>query len=69
MTIRWGVKWHVGIMWNDCQPLLFQTRREARKYIESDYGFIKKRKDLREPPHNWRLPKAIRLNVILEEIR
>lgn len=69
MSTRWGIKWHVGIMWKDCMPLLFLTRKEAREYIHDEYGYIKHRKDLRSPPHNWRLPRAIRVNVILEEVR
>jgi len=54
-------------MWHNCLPLLFQTRREAREHIETEYGYIKTRDDLRKPPHNWRLPKAVKLNVILKE--
>lgn len=67
MTERWGVKWHVGIMWDCCKPLLFFRRQDARKYIESEYGYIKHRKDLRSPPHNWRLPKAVKVEVIIRE--
>jgi hypothetical protein len=68
MIMRWGVKWHIGVMWDNCFPLLFLTRKDARAYIEKVYGYIKTRDDLRGPPHNWRLPKAIKLNVILEEV-
>ena len=68
MIERWTVKWHPGIMWHNCDPLLFQTRREARAYIEKQYGYIKTRADLRRDPYNWRLPKAIRVQVILKEI-
>lgn len=68
MTTRWAIKWHVGIMWDDCFPLLFLTRKECRKQILHEYGYIKNRKDLRAPPHNWRLPKAVRVKVIIEEL-
>lgn len=69
MTTRWAVKWNGMIMWKDCKPLLFQTRKEARTYIEADYGFIKTREDLRRPPHNWRLPIGVRVEVIFKEIK
>ncbi len=67
MITRWGIKWHVGIMWHNCEPLLFHKRKDARAYIEKEYGYIKTREDLRRPPYNWRLPKAVRVNVIIEE--
>lgn len=67
MTTRWSVKWHPGIMWHNCQPLLFFTRREARAFIQEHYGYIKTREDLRRPPHNWRLPTAVRVTVDIKE--
>jgi hypothetical protein len=54
------------IMWDKCLPLLFKTRREARAWIEERYSYVKTRKDLRSPPHNWRLPKAVLVEVILK---
>lgn len=69
MTTRWGVKWHVGIMWENCFPLLFLTRQKAREYIEARYGYIKTREDLRRPPYNWRLPQAVKVKVAIEELK
>ena len=66
--IRWAVRWHRGIMWHACLPLLFQTRRECRAYIEKEYGYIKRRPDLRAEPHNWRMPVATSVRVILREV-
>lgn len=67
MTRRWAIKWHVGFMWNGATPHLFITRREAREYIEKDYGYIKTRPDLRNAPHYWRLPKAVKVEIMLKE--
>lgn len=50
-------------------PVLFHTRREARKFIESKYGYIRIRPDLRAEPHGWRLPRAVKVAVILKESR
>ena len=68
MTIRWGVKWNGNIMWDDGMPLLFETCREARIYIDGRYGYIRDRKDLRGPPCNWHMAKAVRVEVILKEL-
>lgn len=68
-SIRWAIKWSPGIMWDNCLPLLFRTHRECRKRIQSEYGYIKTRKDLREPPFNWRMPTAVKVEVILKESR
>ena len=56
-------------MWKDCLPLLFVTRKECRAYIDSNYGYIRDQYDLQNPPHNWRMPKAVKVKVILKEVR
>lgn len=71
--ILWAVQWVTKagpewIIWRHCLPLLFLTRREARAWIEENYGYIKTRPDLRANPHNWRLPRAMRVAVILKEL-
>ena len=71
--VRWTAQWMTSrgpkhIMWRHGEPLLFHTRREARAWIEENYGYIKTRPDLRAHPHNWRLPRAIRVAVILKEL-
>lgn len=53
---------------SNCMPLFFMTRRECRAYIQDAYGYIKKRDDLRAEPYGWRLPKAVRVEIILREI-
>jgi len=44
-------------------PALFKTRREAREYAVKHHGYIRTRKDLRGPPFNWRMPRAIVVSV------
>lgn len=44
--------------------LLFITKQQACEYISRDFGYIKARKDLRNEPHGWRLPKAVKVEVI-----
>lgn len=72
---RWGVLWlsenrldgttrHV--MWEAGLPLLFETRREARVWIEHRHGYIRGRSDLRAEPHGWRMPRAVRVRVTIE---
>lgn len=45
----------------------FRTRRECRVWIEREYGYIRKRPDLRRPPHEWRVPRAVRVTVTVTE--
>jgi len=74
---RWSVLWRSKnsldgdrsfIMWENCSPLLFQTRDEARRYIRSHWGYIAKRRDLRREPHGWFMPKPIKVRVILSPL-
>lgn len=50
-----------------CLPKLFRTRARARAWIQEQYGYMKHRHDLRRGPHGWRLPKAVRVTVKVEE--
>ena len=52
------------ILHDNCLPTLFRTRRECREYIKGKYGYIKDRKDLREEPHGWRLPRAVKVELV-----
>ena len=47
----------------NCAPVLFLTRKGCRWWIEERYGYIRTRPDLRRPPHNWRVPRAVRVTV------
>lgn len=76
MTI-WGIEWHEKnktdgerreIMWENCVPLMFTTRALARAYIHRTYRYIKYRKDLRREPHGWRMPQAVRIEVVARRV-
>lgn len=68
---RWAVKWRSTheswLMSRQCLPLLFTTRKEARAWIEENYGYIRTRPDLRAAPHGWRMPQAVLVTVTLKE--
>lgn len=51
----------------NCLPKLFKTRREARVWIEKNYGYLKEREDLRAEPLGWLLPRPVKVRV--ERIR
>jgi hypothetical protein len=78
MSNLWAAEWHSNnyldgetrhiIYGDDCIPALFRTRRECRLFIMDKYGYIKDRKDLRQEPHGWRLPQAVRVKVVKEAL-
>jgi len=76
MSKRWAVKWdelfHYDRLFESefgSRPLLFPTKAKAKAYIKDKWGYILDRPDLRRPPHNWRMPKAVMVKVILEEVK
>lgn len=73
---RWGVKFHSknkldGIrsffVFENYFPVLFFTKREAMEYIKGRYGYLKDRKDLRQEPFGWRMPKPIKITIEISE--
>ena len=75
--VRWAIKWHSknkldGItehfIFAKCVPKFFLRRKIARRYANEKYGYIKTRKDLREEPHGWRFPRAVKVRITIEEI-
>ncbi len=46
--------------------MLFRTRAECRAWIDEHYGYIRTRADLRAEPHGWRMPRAVKVRVVLE---
>ena len=68
----WAGEWHSKnyldecrhLLYENCLPVLFRTRQECRDYINRGYGYIRDRKDLRDEPHGWRIPRAIKVNVV-----
>lgn len=74
VTGLWAAKWsqtntldghreHL-CLWHLRAPTLFQTRAECREFIEKEYGYIRTRPDLRSEPHCWRVPQAVRVQVV-----
>lgn len=56
-----GVRTH--LIYKDRLPVLFRTRRAAREFIESDYGYIRERSYLKAEPHGWRMPIPVRVAI------
>ena len=72
--IRWAVAWSRGvpvervIVWSELRPLVFLTRREAKEWIESNYGYMRVRKDLYMAPHYWRMPSPVKIRIRMDEL-
>lgn len=75
---RWGALWHTKnklsgvrkhIIFENCLPVMFVTKREIKAYIKEKYGYIATRKDLRVEPHCWRVPKPIKLKISVSKMR
>ncbi len=69
--IRWAPQWRSRnraghFVWEFEQPMLFRTRAECRAWIDEHYGYIRTRADLRAEPHGWRMPRAVKVRVVLE---
>lgn len=73
----WAVEWHSKnrldgdrrhLVWTpETGPgafRLFRTRAECRAYIETRYGYLRTRPDLRAEPHGWFLPRAVPVKVV-----
>lgn len=77
---RWGLTWHscnkldgerkhVMWDWKNGTPALFHTKTKAAKWAKEHYGYIATRKDLRNEPHGWKMPKPIRVQMVVSFIR
>ena len=71
-TTRWGAMWYSKnklngitkhIIFENCIPKLFVTKKEANNFIKEKYSYIAKNKDLRGEWHGWRMPKAVRMKI------
>lgn len=45
---------------------LFCTRKDAVKFIEERYSYIRTSKDLQQEPHGWKMPIPVRVTVTIE---
>lgn len=73
---KWGLEWYSKnkldgvtrhLIYEDCLPVLFHSRQEARSFCNENYGYIKTRKDLRKEPHGWRLPRPVKIVYVKYE--
>lgn len=46
---------------------LFSTRSECRAWIEYEYGYLRRRPDLKREPFCWRMPRAVKVTVEVTE--
>jgi hypothetical protein len=67
---KWGLEWFSKnkldgitrhLIYENCIPIIFHSREEARKFSNERFGYIKVRKDLRVEPHGWRMPRPVKL--------
>jgi hypothetical protein len=74
MVERWGVLcrsrnqldgYRQHIAFRRLMPVLFMTRREAREWIRSEYGYMRDRPDLRAEPHGWLAPMPCKVRIEL----
>ena len=74
---RWGIKWNLknkldGVtgyfMFSDYKILQFFTKREAKQWVKENYSYIATRKDLRQEPFGWRMPKVIKIKITISEV-
>ena len=67
----WGVLWRQrNKLEGHLEQLLwgtFATRQQAQRWIEDHYGYIRTRPELRREPYGWRMPKAVRVTITVEE--
>ena len=49
--------------------VLFRTRAEAKAHIRGRFGYIAHRPDLLREPHGWKMPIAVKVEMILKEVR
>ena len=43
--------------------LAFGTRAQARAFIAEKFSYIRSRPDIQRPPHGWKMPVAVKVNV------
>jgi len=73
MVNLWAAEWHSKCLLDgekrhiinmNLLPVLFRTRRKCREFIENNYGYINERPDLKAEPHGWRIPQAVKVEIV-----
>ena len=68
----WAAQWHsrnkldgdsTHLLFENSLPKLFRTRKEAREYIKTMYGYIANRPDLQAEPFGWRMPQPVKVTI------
>lgn len=54
------------VMYENLLPVLFTCRSECMGWIKSRYGYIATRPDLRRDPFFWRMPRPVRVKIVVE---
>lgn len=49
-----------------CHPIVFKTRKAARQWAKSEYGYIVARRDLRRYPHDWKPVRVVPVTLTME---
>jgi hypothetical protein len=49
-------------------PAFFRTRNAARDWRDRHFGYLRDRSDLKKYPHNWRLPRVVRVDITVTEV-
>lgn len=64
-AVEWDSDWGTHLFWPEGPRhwQLFPTRKLCRAYIERTMGETCRRPDLRQPPFNFRMPRAVRVTV------
>lgn len=60
---------HLSTGWEGPAGVIFKTRLAARAWLEEHYGYMRTRKDLKTYPHDWKMPRVVRVKLTVEEIR
>lgn len=47
-------------------PAVFPTRDAARAWVKERYATWFARRDLRKYPHDWRMPRVVRITITME---
>lgn len=68
----WGILWRSRsqpehLVCRGSTPVLFPTRAQAGAWINRHYGYIRHRPDLRAAPHEWRMPRPVRVTIEIED--
>lgn len=62
-------KFYIPDSLNGYTVMVFPTRQKARDFVKKHFAYIKNRPDLQTEPHNWKMPKVVKVLVTVQEIK